>query len=133
MKWTRRDVLKGLGGLPIAGAIWWAGASTSVQSSKERNDLLKQLNIQPSLPKILPPVGGDPIKVGIIGFGIRGEQLCRSLGFATSAWLESMQKAADENPNHTALQDFKSQTKLNVSLVVVWRDEVKLDFLNYYN
>ena len=27
------------------------------------------------------------IKVGIIGFGIRGEQLCRSLGFATKEWL----------------------------------------------
>ena len=46
MKWTRRDIIKGLGGLPIAGAIWWAGASSSVQSSEERNKLLKQLNIQ---------------------------------------------------------------------------------------
>ena len=68
MKWTRRDVIKGLGGLPIAGAIWWAGASSSVQSNKERNRLLEQLNIEPSLPKMLPPISGAPIKVGIIGF-----------------------------------------------------------------
>ena len=119
MKWTRRDVLKGLGGLPIAGAIWWAGASNSVQSSKERTKLLEQLNIEPSLPNMLPPIGGAPIRVGIIGFGIRGEQLCRSLGFATTAWLENMQKAADENPKHTALADFQSQDKLNVALVAV--------------
>jgi predicted dehydrogenase len=119
MKWTRRDVIKGLGGLPIAGAIWWAGASSSVQCNKERNKLLEQLNIEPSLPKMLPSISGAPIKVGIIGFGIRGEQLCRSLGFATTAWLENMQKAAVENSKHTALADFKSQDKLNVALVAV--------------
>ena len=38
MKWTRRDIIKGLGGLPIAGAIWWAGAASSVQSRKERTE-----------------------------------------------------------------------------------------------
>ena len=119
MKWTRRDIIKGLGGLPIAGAIWWAGAASSVQSRKERAELLEQLNIEPSLPKILPTVTGSPVKVGIIGFGIRGEQLCRSLGFATTAWLNNMQKAAEKNPNHSALADFKNQEKLNVSLVAV--------------
>ena len=119
MKWTRRDMIKGLSGLPIAGAIWWAGAASSVQSRKERDKLLEQLNIEPSLPKILPTVEGAPVKVGIIGFGIRGEQLCRSLGFATKAWLNNMQKAAEQNPNHSALADFKNQEKLNVSLVAV--------------
>ena len=111
MKWTRRDIIKGLGGLPIAGAIWWAGAASSVQSSKERSKLLEQLNIEASLSKVLPPIGGAPVRVGIIGFGIRGEQLCRSLGFATRDWLDNMAKAAKENPNHSALADFNSQGK----------------------
>ena len=119
MKWTRRDMIKGLGGLPIAGAVWWAGASSSVFNTKERAQLLEQLNIEPSLPNMLPPVEGNPIRVGIIGFGIRGEQLCRSLGFATTSWLENMQKAADENPKHSALKDFQNQEKLNVALVAV--------------
>jgi len=119
MKWTRRDIIKGLGGLPIAGAIWWAGAASSVQSSKERSKLLEQLNIEASLSKVLPPIGGAPVRVGIIGFGIRGEQLCRSLGFATRDWLNNMEKAAEENPNHSALSDFNSQEKLNVNLVAV--------------
>ena len=102
MKWTRRDIIKGLGGLPIAGAIWWAGAASSVQSNKERTKLLEQLNIEPSLSKVLPPIGGAPIRVGIIGFGIRGEQLCRSLGFATKDWLDNMEKAAKEKDKKKA-------------------------------
>ena len=71
MKWTRRDVLKGLGALPIVGGVWWAGAASSSLSSKEREAILAQLNIDPSLPAALPPIGGEPIRVGIIGFGIR--------------------------------------------------------------
>ncbi len=119
MKWTRRDMLKGLGGLPIAGAIWWAGASSSAVSNRERTKLLEQLNLEPSLPNMLPPIEGDPIRVGIIGFGIRGEQLCRSLGFASTSWLKKMQQAVDENPKHSALKGFQDQDKLNVALVAV--------------
>jgi len=119
MKWTRRDILKGLGGLPIAGGIWWAAAANSVLNTKERSEILEQLNIEPSYPKSLPSLDGPPIKVGIIGFGIRGEQLCRSLGFATKEWLSDMEKAAKENPKHSALKDFLEQEKLNIELVAV--------------
>ena len=119
MKWSRRDMLKGLAGLPIAGGIWWAGASSSLLRNEKRSAILEQLNIQASFPNSLPGIDGPPIRVGIIGFGIRGEQLCRSLGFATKQWLEDMKKAAAENPKHTALKDFQAQEKLNVKLVAV--------------
>lgn len=116
MKWTRRDVLKGLGGIPILGAVWWAGASNAVSKRRKRSEILEQLNIQPSLPPEVPLIGGDAVRVGIIGFGIRGEQLCRSLGFATDQWKEDMKIAAQEDPKHSALKDFMSQDKLNIQL-----------------
>ncbi len=119
MKWTRRDVLKGLGGLPIVGGIWWAAAANSVLSDRERSEILERLNIEPSYPTSLPSIDGPPIKVGIIGFGIRGEQLCRSLGFATKEWLSDMKKETDEDPKHSALKEFQAQKKLNVKLVAV--------------
>ena len=103
----------------VLGAVWWAGAANTVFSTKERSEILQQLNIQPSLPVALPPIGGDPIKIGIVGFGIRGKQLCRSLGFATTAWLADMKKASEENPKHTGLKDFLNQEKLNVKIVGV--------------
>ncbi len=123
MKFTRRDALKGLGGIPILGAVWWAGAASTVAKKKERNALLEQLNIQPSLPPAVQGIGGAPVRVGIIGFGIRGEQLCRSLGFATKEWIEDMQaaeaEAEAEGKKHTALKDFMAQEKLNVHLAGV--------------
>ena len=119
MKWTRRDVLKGLSGIPILGAVWWAGASNSVSKNRKRTEILKQLNIQPSLPPTVPAIGGDPVRVGIIGFGIRGEQLCRALGYATDEWKEEMKLAAEEVPNHSALKDFMAQEKLNLRLAGV--------------
>ncbi|MDP6922433.1 MAG: Gfo/Idh/MocA family oxidoreductase [Lutibacter sp.] len=119
MKWTRRDILKGLGGLPIVGGVWWAGAANTLLQSKEQAALLEQLNIAPSLPAPVPLVEGAPIKLGIIGFGIRGEQLCRALGYATKEWLRDMKKAVEKNPKHSALKDFQNQEKLNVELVAV--------------
>ena len=103
MKWSRRDILKGLGGLPIVGGIWWAGASHSVLQTKERSEILTQLNIQPTLTTGLPAIGGKPIRIGICGFGIRGSQLCKSLGFV-------------ENPTS---ENFKVQKDLNVQLVAI--------------
>ena len=117
MKWTRRDLLIGLGGLPILGAVWWAGAASSVGSRKKRSEILEQLNIKPSLPPAVPGIGGEPVRIGVIGFGIRGEQLTRALGFATDEWKEEMRLAAEEDPNNKRLEDFESQEPLNVKLV----------------
>ncbi|MFK5974062.1 MAG: Gfo/Idh/MocA family oxidoreductase [Flavobacteriaceae bacterium] len=119
MKWTRRDALKGLGGIPILGAVWWAGAARTVAQKRERSEILEQLNIRPSLPSAVPKIDGESIRIGIVGFGIRGEQLCRSMGFATKQWLVDMKNAVDENPKHTALKDFLAQEQLNVKLVGV--------------
>ena len=119
MKWTRRDLLKGLGGLPILGAVWWAGAASATSSKRERTEILEQLNIRPSLPPTVPEIGGDPVRVGIIGFGGRGEHLCRALGFATDEWVEKMKLEKEENPNNRALEDFQKQDKLNAKLVGV--------------
>lgn len=119
MKWTRRDLLKGLGGLPILGAVWWAGAASAAYKKNERSEILDQLGISPSLPPSVPNIDGEPVRVGIIGFGIRGEQLCRSLGFATKEWYEEMKVEMEENPNNKAVEDFERQEKLNVKLVGV--------------
>jgi predicted dehydrogenase len=123
MSWTRREALLGLGSIPILGTVWWAGASGTVGKKRERETLLEQLNIQPSLPSAVPAVSGKPVRVGIIGFGIRGEQLCRSLGYATDEWISAMEEAAAEAKREgrpfTALEDFRNQEPLNVQITGV--------------
>ena len=70
MKWTRRDVLKGLGGLPIVGGIWWAGAATSLISNKERlerKDILEQLNMHNSNSPLKPATSQSSRKMVRLG------------------------------------------------------------------
>jgi predicted dehydrogenase len=117
--WTRRDILKGLAGIPIVGGVWWAGASDAVAKKKERQKILETLQINASPPPPSGSMSGDPIRIGLIGFGIRGTQLARALGFATNDWLEGMKKSSEENPNDTRLQDFLNQENLNVKLAAI--------------
>lgn len=117
--WSRRDILKGLGSIPIIGAVWYAGAKTAVGAKREKQFLLETLNIKASPPPATGPMSGKPIRVGIIGFGGRGEHLCRSIGFATKAWLDDMKKASQENPHDTRLKEFMEQENLNVKLTAV--------------
>ena len=118
-KLTRRDWLKGLAGIPIFASVWSAAASFSGNVKRERKLLLETLNIKATPPPPTGPMSGDPVRVGIIGFGIRGEQLCRALGFATQEWLANMKTALADNPGDTRLHDFQAQENLNVKITAV--------------
>jgi len=118
-RWSRRGILKGLGSVPLLGAVGWSAATASKNVARQRETTLNALDINASPP---PPVGsmsGDPIRVGIIGFGGRGHRLCLSLGFPTKSWLTRMSEAADRNPDDTRLADFMAQEDQNVRLVGV--------------
>ena len=115
-KWSRRDMLRGLAGVPILGTVWFAGARTTGNAKRERQQLLETLNIKASPPPPTGPMSGDPIRIGIIGFGIRGEQLCRAMGYATTDWLKNMKEASEKNPNDSRLKDFMAQENLNIKI-----------------
>ncbi len=133
--WSRRDILKGLSGVPFLGSVWWAGASFSNKIQEEKQNILNTLNIEAKAPPVTGPMSGDPVRIGIIGFGIRGTQLCRALGFATKEWLENIEKAASSNRNDTRLKNFLEQENLNIKLTAVCdlfdvRAEIFIDSFN---
>ena len=97
-KWSRRDMLKGLGGIPILGAVWYSGARLAGSAKREKQFLLEQLNVKAAPPPPTGPMSGTPLRIGVIGFGIRGEQLSRALGFATKPWLKDMAEEKEKNP-----------------------------------
>lgn len=116
---SRRDLLKSLAGVPILGAVWAAGIDTTKKSKLEKDFWLEKLNIKASAPPASGPMSGDPLRIGLIGFGIRGEQLMRALGFASQEWMESMAKSAQEDPKDKRLEDFLAQENLNVKLTAI--------------
>lgn len=117
--WSRREVLKGIAGAPIVGAILWGGAIKSKQKSQSRDSILKALNIEAAPPPPSGSMAGDPIRIGIIGFGIRGPQLCRAIGFAQTSWIKDQAEAAQKDANNTRLKAFLEQEDLNVQITAV--------------
>jgi predicted dehydrogenase len=96
----RREFIGGLSTLTIAGNM-------------ERlmvNDALK-----------LPNIGqaDEQIRLGLIGFGFRGEQLARALGYATEEWIQMQKSNAEENNRNTALKDFYDLDDLGIEMVGV--------------
>jgi predicted dehydrogenase len=118
-KWSRRNILKGLGGIPLLGAAAWAGSRFSRELTSKRETILETLDITAAPPPPTGPMSGDPVRVGIIGFGGRGTHLCRSLGFITKETLEEFAEYAAINPHDTRLKDFLAQEDLNVHLAGV--------------
>lgn len=115
----RRDIVKGLASLPVLG-LFAAGALSKYNYDKDiKKSILAELDINAATPPPTGSLAGDPIRVGIIGFGIRGEQLARALGFATPEWLNTMKENALKNPKDTRLSDFLSQENLNIKITGV--------------
>ena len=94
----RREFLGGIGALAIAG---------------NSNPLLVNDT------KEYPYAGQqeEPIRLGLIGFGFRGEQLARALGFASEDWKQTQKSNAEKDPRHTALKDFNNLDDLGAEIV----------------
>ncbi len=111
----RRNLLKGLLGVPLAAGILLGAYGQARKNEREKRRILDELDIEAIRPEVSPNMSGDPIRVGIIGFGGRGQHLVRLLGFATPEWINAMQ----ESGNTGALKAFREQDNLNVKLTGV--------------
>jgi len=111
----RRRALKGLIGLPFVGGVLIGAYAESRKRKLAKRDILQELKIDAMRPESTADMSGDPIRVGIIGFGGRGSHLVRLLGYATPSWFERMK----EEENEQAIEAFRGQENLNVKLTGV--------------
>lgn len=57
----------------------------------------------------------SPIRLGIIGFGFRGEQLARAINFAHPDWINSLKR--EQHPeSQMVLHDYQHQQDLNIEI-----------------
>jgi predicted dehydrogenase len=117
--WSRRSLLKGLGGIPLAGVAWWGGKQFADEVTGKREEILQTLDINAVPPPPTGPMAGDPIRVGIIGLGGRGGHLCQAMGHVTRDRMKSMVDGAGHDPRDTRLKEFMEQENLNVHLAGV--------------
>jgi len=103
----RRELLKGLGAISAIGLMAF---KPDILFEEDVFDGF-ELN---GLDKTDAYEAGKEIRLGIIGFGIRGQQLVRAAGFATESWKNRLQKSAKENPKDTRWDDYLAQPSLNI-------------------
>ncbi|HCO66914.1 MAG TPA: oxidoreductase, partial [Dysgonomonas sp.] len=105
----RRDMLKALVTVPVVGAMAY-GIYKKQKFDKSQRDVSDVFSLSKESAKIaeLQP-GGELIRLGIIGCGIRGKQLLRALGFATPEYLQTRIDAAKKDKKDTRYKDFKEQ------------------------
>lgn len=119
---ARRDILKGLATVPALGAFGVSAWLKKAHDERKRAALLEELGLAeevPKYPESAPAKPGEIIRLGIIGFGGRGESLARSAGFAHPEWIKEAEKASKKNRLNTSLKDFLNQEDLNVALTAV--------------
>ncbi|MFC2124213.1 Gfo/Idh/MocA family protein [Bacteroidota bacterium] len=100
----RRDILLGLGAIPLITTI-----GRGNNSEKELNESPGGINT--SLNKT--------IRLGVIGFGFRGEQLARAMKLAHPDWIEKQEKAVLDDSRNKTLEDFNNLNDLNIELKAV--------------
>jgi len=111
----RRDLLKGLATIPVLGAIVYGIYRKKRLYTEYKNNILDELNLGTTPVRVSGTINKEKlIRLGIVGFGIRGRHLLRAAGFAEPKWIDDVKKAARKNRFDTTYDDYMGQEDLNV-------------------
>ena len=115
----RREVIKTLATVPLLGALAYGVARTRKTQyiNRDISDVFKLSNADAVY--LQPQSKGKQIRIGLIGFGIRGKQLMRAIGFAEPSYIDSLIEAKNKNDEDTRYDEFKGQDDLNVAVTGV--------------
>ncbi len=114
-KIDRRGLLKGMATVPVLGAfaygVWRKKKLDHYRSHQLRQEL-NMSSVAPAEPK--KTWDGEPLRLGIIGYGIRGNHLLRAAGFALPSLLQNWKERAAQNSDDKRYTEFKEQDDLNI-------------------
>ncbi len=115
----RREVLKTLATVPLLGAMAFGVARTRKTKliNRDISDVFKLSNANAVY--LQPQAGGRQIRIGLIGYGIRGTQLMRAIGFVQPSYIDTLIEAGKKNPDDTRYDEYKEQDDLNVVITGV--------------
>ena len=111
----RRDLLKGMAGIPVLGALAYAW-----QRKRKLDKFLKQsIREEISLDATLPAYEGatsidQPIRIGIIGSGGRGRHILQAAGFAHPNTIDAWKDGAANNKADHRYRNYLEQDNLNI-------------------
>lgn len=114
----RRTLLKSLVAVPVLGAMAYGVYKKKRYDYMHRDisDVFK-LDTKPAIMDAQP--NGQKIRLGYIGFGIRGKHLMQAVGFAEPRYIDGLIQREKENSKYTGYRDFQEQDDLNVEITAV--------------
>jgi predicted dehydrogenase len=117
---SRRDVVKGLASVPVLGAFAYAFYRKLKHTRQIRSSILENINLSADEPEADDEATtGKKIRLGIIGFGIRGPQIAKAAGFLHPEDVEKMKQDARANSGDTRYREFLEQADLNIEITAV--------------
>lgn len=121
-KYNRRDLIKGLITMPVLGAFFYALHKKKKFDRYIKGHLAEELNLSyeaPSMTQYRIKPQDKLIRIGIIGYGGRGEDLLRSTGYIHPDVLKKWYENYKENPHDRKYPDYMEQEDLNVEVMGV--------------
>jgi predicted dehydrogenase len=116
----RRDLLRTLAGLPVLGALAYSWYRKRKYDRYLKNNIQEELNLTSTPPVIqTAPASDRLIRLGIIGYGIRGRDLAEAAGFAHPTFIDDYRKSAQENSSDHYYEEYLQQDDLNVRVTGV--------------
>jgi len=116
----RRDVLKSLISIPVVGGLAYAWYRKRKYEKYLRINIQEELKLSPESPAYQDnPSQGKEIRLGIIGYGIRGKDLAVAAGFAHPEMIDEWKAGAVNDKQDKRYEDYLAQEGLNVRITGV--------------
>ncbi|MDR1500049.1 MAG: Gfo/Idh/MocA family oxidoreductase [Tannerellaceae bacterium] len=111
----RRGAIKKLVSVPVLGAMAY-GVYRKTKYDRERRNIGDMFRLEPVTPPSAKEISpdGKTIRIGIIGYGIRGKQLLRAAGFAEPSVIDTWKEDARLHPSNNRYRDYMEQESLNI-------------------
>ncbi|MFH0755689.1 MAG: Gfo/Idh/MocA family oxidoreductase [Bacteroidota bacterium] len=117
---NRRDLIKGLATVPVLGAMAYGIFRKRRQDHIKSHMLAGELGMSnKKLEFSRYAHDGDAIRIGIIGYGIRGTQLMKAAGFVPPETIREWKEAGEKDSRNKIYEEFLEQDDLNVKITGV--------------
>lgn len=116
---SRRDLLKGLATVPVLGAFAYGAYQKKKYDQFIKGNIASEVNLNyktPPAPVYAIQPKDQKLRLGIIGFGGRGEHLLRATGFAHPDVLASWYQRAQKTGRDDRYESYKEMEDLNVEV-----------------
>jgi predicted dehydrogenase len=113
---SRRDIIKGLATVPVLGALAYSVYRKKKHDLEVINNLAQEIGSLGELPSLDASNAGKRIRLGVIGFGLRGGQLLTAAGLSHPDEVDSLNRNAISSGNNSRLKQFMESEDLNIEI-----------------